>query len=170
MRLSVHAPVFSNRALLGCSHFRILGKDYLLEVFMANTTFAVLPFIVSSIVYYAIGALWYTPLFGKAWAKELGISMSGGTDSDKGKFVLGMIGQLVSAFLYVAGVYMLLMLGNFYSLGGALTVGASVSAFFVLSVNSGKLLFQRKPKLFFIDAGYGVVGAFAAALILAFWR
>ncbi len=137
---------------------------------MANATFAVLPYIVSSLVYYAIGALWYTPLFGKAWAKELGISMGGDTGSAKGKFIAGMLGQLVSSFLYVAGVYMLLMLGNFYSLGGALAVGASVSAFFVLSVNSGKLLFQQKPKLFLIDAGYGVIGAFAAALILAFWR
>jgi hypothetical protein len=65
---------------------------------------------------------------------------------------------------------MVLMLGNFFSFGGALTAGASVSAFFVLSINSGKLMFQGKPKLFFIDAGYGVVGAFIAALMLAFWR
>jgi len=137
---------------------------------MSNATFAVLPYIVSSIVYFLIGALWYTPLFGKAWAKEVGMSMDGGMGAARGKFIAGMFGQLVSSFLYVAGVYMLLMIGNFYSLGGALIVGASVSVFFVLSVNSGKLLFQGKPKLFFIDAGYAVVGAFAAALILAFWK
>jgi len=137
---------------------------------MSNATFAVLPYIVSSIVYFLIGALWYTPLFGKAWAKEVGMSMDGGMGAARGKFIAGMFGQLVSSFLYVAGVYMLLMIGNFYSLGGALIVGASVSVFFVLSVNSGKILFQGKPKLFFIDAGYAVVGAFAAALILAFWK
>ena len=137
---------------------------------MPNATFAVLPFIVSSIVYFGIGALWYTPLFGKAWAKEVGMSMGGGDGATRGKFVAGMVGQFVSSFLFVAGVYMVIMLGNFYSLHGALKAGAAVSAFFVLSVNSGKLLFQGKPKLFFIDAGYGVVGAFASALILAFWR
>ena len=137
---------------------------------MQSATFAVLPYIVSSIVYFAIGALWYTPLFGKAWAKEVGRDMGASMEGVMGQFILGMIGQLVSSFLYVAGVYMLIMLGNFYSLGGALIAGASVSAFFVLSVNSGKLLFQAKPRLFFIDAGYGVIGAFAAALILAFWR
>jgi hypothetical protein len=140
------------------------------EVSMSSSTFAVLPYIVSSIVFYAIGALWYTPLFGKAWAKQVGRSMEGGMAGKWGQFVLGMLGQLVSSFLYVAGVYMLIMIGNFYSFGGALIVGASVSAFFVLSINSGKLLFQGKPKLFFIDAGYGVLGAFVAALMLAFWR
>jgi hypothetical protein len=138
---------------------------------MSTPVFAVLPYIVTSLVYFAIGALWYTPLFGKAWAKEVGMSMGGRMEGGaRGKFIAGMFGQLVSSFLYVAGVYMLLMVGKFYSFGGALTVGASISAFFVLSVNSGKLLFQGKPKLFFIDAGYGVVGAFAAAIILAFWR
>jgi hypothetical protein len=140
------------------------------EVAMSSPSFAVLPYIVSSLAYFLIGALWYTPLFGKAWAKQVGRSMDGGMEGKRGQFVLMMLGQLVSSFLYVAGVYMLLMLGNFYSFGGALTVGAAVSAFFVLSVNSGKLLFQAKPKLFLIDAGYGVLGAFVAALILAFWR
>jgi hypothetical protein len=138
---------------------------------MPGPSFAILPYIVSSVAYFLIGALWYTPLFGKAWAKEIGTSMGESMDGTaKGRFVAGMLGQLVSSFLYVAGVYMVIVLGNFYSLGGALTAACSVSAFFVLSVNSGKLLFQGKPKLFFIDSGYGVVGAFAAALILAFWR
>ncbi len=135
---------------------------------MSSASFAVLPYIVSSLVYYAIGALWYTPLFGKVWAKQVGMDMGGGGMG--ARFVLGMLGQLVSSFLYVAGVYMLLMIGNFYSFGGALVVGGSVSAFFVLSVNSGKLLFLGKPKLFFIDAGYGVLGAFVAVIILAFWK
>jgi hypothetical protein len=137
---------------------------------MSTPTFAVLPYIVSSLVYYLIGALWYTPLFGKAWSKEVGISMGGDMAGARGKFVASMFGQLVSTFLYVAGVYMIIMIGNFYSLGGALLAGGSVSVFFVLSVNSGKLFFQGKPKLFFIDAGYSIVGAFVAALILAFWR
>ncbi len=137
---------------------------------MSSSSFAVLPYIVTSIVYFAIGALWYTPLFGKAWAKQVGRSMEGSMEGKWGEFVGGMVGQLVSSFLYVAGVYMLLMVGNYYSFGGALIVGASVSAFFVLSINSGKLMFQGKPKLFFIDAGYGVLGAFVSAIILAFWR
>jgi hypothetical protein len=131
-----------------------------------SASFALLPYIVSSVLYFVIGWIWYTPLFGKAWAKETGVSMGGGGG---GMFFL-MVGQLVSSFLYVTGVYMVLMIGNFYSFGGALTVGASVGGFFALSLNSGKLLFQSKPRLFFIDAGYAIVGAFAAALILAFWK
>jgi hypothetical protein len=137
---------------------------------MPNVTFAVLPYVVSSLVYYLIGAIWYSPLFGKAWAKEVGMDMGGSMEGARGKFIVDMVGQLVSCFLFVLGVYMVLMLGNFYSFGGALTVGASVGGFFALSINSGKLLFQAKPKLFLIDAGYSIVGAFVTALILAFWR
>jgi hypothetical protein len=132
-----------------------------------SASFAVLPYIVASIVYFVIGWLWYTPLFGKAWSKELGQSMGGGSG---GGMFLRMLGQLVSSFLFVLGVYMVLMLGKFYSFHGALKVGASVGVFFAISLNSGKLLFQSKPRLFFIDAGYAIVGAFAAALILAFWK
>ena len=137
---------------------------------MQSPSFAVLPYVVSSLVYFAIGAIWYTPLFGKAWAKEVGRDIGGSMRGMMGRFIGGMVGQLVSSFLYVLGVYMILMIGNYYGFSGALTAGASVSAFFVLSINSGKLLFQGKPKLFLIDAGYAVVGAFAAAFILAFWK
>ena len=72
---------------------------------MSSSSFAVLPYIVTSIVYFAIGALWYTPLFGKAWAKQVGRSMEGSMEGKWGEFVGGMVGQLVSSFLYVAGVY-----------------------------------------------------------------
>lgn len=81
-----------------------------------------------------------------------------------------MAGQLLSSFLFVFGVYLVLMLGNFYSFGGAMIVGGSVGGLFGISINSGKLLFQGRPKLFLIVAGYSIVGAFLAALILAFWR
>ena len=131
-------------------------------------TFAVLPFIVSGLVYFLIGWIWYTPLFGKTWAQESGISMTGSRSA--AATILPMVGQLVSSFLYALGVYLVLMLGNFYSLKGALIVAASVTAFFALSINSGKLLFNAKPKLYFIDVGYQAVGAVVVALILAFWK
>jgi len=134
---------------------------------MHHSSFAVLPFIVASLAYYALGAIWYTPLFGKTWGKEVGHGMGGGIGQT---FVWMMLGQLVSSFLYALGVYMVIMLGDFYSFKGAMIAGISVSAFFVLSINSGKALFQGKPVLFAIDAGYNILGAFMIALILAFWR
>ncbi len=137
---------------------------------MVNSSFAVLPYIVASIAYFAVGAIWYTPLFGKAWAKEVGRDMGGSMEGKWGQFVGGMIGQLVSSFLFAAGVYLVIMVGGWYGLGGALKAWASASAFFVLSVNSGKLFFQGRPRLFLIDAGYGIVGALVIALILGFWR
>lgn len=134
---------------------------------MDMSGFAVWPYVVSSLVYFAIGAVWYTPLFGKVWQQQTGVQMAGG---DMGAMVWGMLGQVVSAFLYVCGVYMVVMLGKFEGWQGGLMAGASVGAFFALSINSGKLLFQQKAPLFFIDAGYNIVGALVAGVMLAVWK
>ena len=135
---------------------------------MNVSAFAVLPYVVTSLVYFVIGSIWYMPLFGKIWQKQTGVTMT--ASPGMGAMIWPMIGQLVGSFLFVCGVYMVVMLGNFSTLKGGLIAGASVGAFFGLSINSGKLLFQGKPVLFLIDAGYNVVGALVAGVMLALWK
>lgn len=127
--------------------------------------FNVLAFIVSGIVYYLIGWLWYSPLFGKAWAEQTGTKMDGSTMAG-----LPMLGQLVATFLLTLGVYMVVMLGGFGDIKGALIAGLSITAFFIIPINAGKLLFLNKSKLFLIDVGYYGIGAIVSAIILAFWK
>ena len=128
--------------------------------------FNVAAYIVSGIVYYLIGWLWYSPvLFVKPWAQETGVQMGSGKNP-----VLPMIGQLVSTFLFVLGVYMVVMLGHFAGVGGGLVAGISIAVFFVLPINSGNLFFKSKAILFWIEAGYQAVGSIVCALILALWK
>jgi hypothetical protein len=128
--------------------------------------FNVLAYIVAGIVYFLIGWLWYSPvLFVKPWSRETGVQMGGNKNP-----VLPMVGQLVSTFLFTLGVYMVVMLGNFETFGGALVAGLSITAFFVLPINSGNLFFKGKAVLFWIEAGYQTVGSIVCALILALWK
>lgn len=53
--------------------------------------------LVATIANFFFGFLWYTPLFGKAWAKELGIVVTG--KPPVGPLVKGLIMNLVGNFL-----------------------------------------------------------------------
>jgi hypothetical protein len=131
--------------------------------------FNVLAYVVSGIVYFLVGWLWYSnALFAKQWTKETGVHM--GQGQGRATVVLPMVGQLVSTFLYTLGISMVVMLGNFADVKGALVAAASIIGFFVLPVNSGTLFFRNKPLLFCIDSGYQAVGAIVLALILALWK
>jgi hypothetical protein len=130
--------------------------------------FNILAFIVSGIVYFLIGWLWYSnALFAKPWAKETGVQMGGKQSTPP---VLPMLGQLVSSFLYALGVYMVIMLGQFTDVKGALIAAVSVIGFFIAPINSGNLFFKNKAALFFIEAGYQSVGAVVLAIIFALWK
>lgn len=53
--------------------------------------------IIATVANFFFGFLWYTPLFGKAWAKELGIAVTGKPPA--GALVKGLIMNLVGNFL-----------------------------------------------------------------------
>jgi hypothetical protein len=53
--------------------------------------------IVATVANFFFGYLWYTPLFGKAWAKELGITVTGPPPT--GALVKGLIMNFIGNFL-----------------------------------------------------------------------
>ncbi len=134
-----------------------------------NQNFNIAAYITAVIVYYFIGFVWYSFLFMKAWQKETGIKMESGKFSIW-IFIYSMGGQLIMSFLYALGVYMVVMLGNFAGIKGALITSGSIIGFFVIPLNSANLLFANKKILFLIDSGYQSAGAVVMALILTLWR
>lgn len=114
--------------------------------------------------YFAVGFLWYGPLFGKLWAKEVGVKM------DKKLAVTEMItifgGQLAASFIAVWGLASVISWTHKPGVEAAFTTSLLIVLFFIVSTNLGKLLFQKRPKLFFIDTGYHAVGLVVAGLIL----
>ncbi len=123
---------------------------------------------VSAVSAFALGALWYGPLFGKAWQ-----SLSGLSDEDiqqghpakiyGGAFVL----NLVAAF----GMGMVLQLHPAPDLGSGLNVGLLIGLAFVATTFGINYLFAQKPlRLYLIDAGYMVVLLTVMGAILGVWR
>jgi hypothetical protein len=131
---------------------------------MPASPFPVLPYIIASLAYFLLADLWYMPLFGKVWSKEVGVASSGES------MVGPILGHLVASFVFALSVYFLLRFGRLSGLGAALRITFALGLLFGIANNSGKFLFQRRPKLFFIDAAFNLVAVFVVALILSLWH
>ncbi len=125
--------------------------------------------IVSSIVYFAIGAFWYSrSLFGTAWGREIGLKMDG--KKPQNPAVLPMIGQFVSAILFAIGIAVIIQLTGKPGIWIGVKTALLTIILFVFPINSGTLFFKNKPVLFLIEGGYQAVGALVIGIILAVWR
>ena len=125
--------------------------------------------VVCGIISMLIGAMWYGPVFGKAWMKEVGY-----TEEDlKKDFNPGKTYGLA----VVSHIFMALVLAYLLQLTNASTILESVrislSAWFgfiflTMFINS---LFARKTfRLVVIDSGYQLVNVILFGIILVFWR
>ena len=122
--------------------------------------------IVSAIVAFAIGGLWYSPLlFSKAWVKELKIS----DDEIKSSNMILIFG---TTFLLniVSATILDLFLGKNATLISGMIFGLFVAFAWVATSLGINYLFSRKSlKLFLIDAGYFIVFFPIMGAILGAW-
>ena len=124
---------------------------------MGNVNF--LAVFLGALTFFVIGALWYGPLFGKAWKDAVGYDgekLPYPTSSNSTPFIMGL------AFLFE--LLVALMLGhNIARTNPASHVIMMMATGFAAAIMVPALgihyLFQQRPgKLFAIDAGYFVVG------------
>jgi hypothetical protein len=136
---------------------------------------AIIAAVISSI---AVGLLWYGPLFGSAWMKEMGVP----ADFKPAPALLkrSMLLMLVSALL--TGVVLACAIELSRPLapdatdtapdaiyGLTVALGAWIG-FYVPMLLGGVAWENRSWKLFGINAGYHLAALLAAAMILAHWR
>lgn len=129
---------------------------------MANAN--LLAILVAAACGFLVGGVWYGPLFGKAWQREIGLS----DDDLKSANMLKIYG---TAFLF--SVLSAVFLGHLFahfgemSLRSTMMISVGVALGFIVPAIGTNYLFGRKSgKLFAIDAGYWV--AFYAAMGLVF--
>ena len=124
--------------------------------------------VASALSAFALGALWYGPLFGRAWR-----ALSGLTDADiqrrhpaktyGGAFAL----NLVAAF----GMGMVMQMHPAPDLGSGFNVGLLIGIAFVATSFGINCLFAQRPlRLYLIDAGYMVALLCIMGAIIAVWR
>lgn len=120
----------------------------------------------AAIVAFAIGAIWYGPLFGKRWAALIGTGMGG----DGGNVVLPLA---VNFLMGVVGATALAVLVTPFA-SDALTaafVGALVWVASGLAVKLNDLAFARRPvALFYIDSIGHLIALVVMAVIVSTFR
>ena len=123
-----------------------------------------------------LGSLWYGPLFGKSWMKEMGISKPDTMDAKMKKemnksYSLMFVGSLVMAYVLA---HSLVFASTYLKVEG---VSAGVMAGFwswlgfIAPVTLGSVLWEHKSwKLWMLNNGYQLVNICVAGVILALWR
>lgn len=133
-------------------------------------TINILAVIACAIVSVIVGSLWFGPLFGKIWIKEMGWTeeeIKKGKEQNMNKaYALTILGSIFSAFV----------LGQI--IAGTNTVGAWDGAIvgfwawlgFAIPLFLSNVLWEGKSwKMFRINAGYQLVTWFIMGAILGMW-
>ncbi|EQA62504.1 DUF1761 domain-containing protein [Leptospira alexanderi] len=130
------------------------------------------------VVHFIIGSVWYGPVFGKAWMKEMGIPLDVKPNIKDMIKPMGLmvVGSFLTAYVlfYTTNVwrasswhagedspaYVYGFFSGFYTWLG-----------FYLPILINTVTFEgRSWKLFFINAGYNLISLQVIAMILSYWR
>ena len=127
--------------------------------------------LVSAVAFWALGALWYSPLlFSKRWQKEVGLS------DEKLKSANMALIFGTSFFIMLLMVWALNFVINSHkpenvNLGMRLHYGLFTGFFFSMMTIGINYLYQRKSiVLWLIDGVYVVLGMGIAGMILGSWK
>jgi hypothetical protein len=125
-----------------------------------------------------IGFLWYGPIFGKAWMKEVG--MAPDHKPARGAMARGMILMIVGSFLMAFVLSHDVAVWRPSTWKAGVDQSSAVYGFFAAFFTwigyfvpqlLGTVAWEGKSwKLFAINAGYWFVALLAVGMILAFWR
>ncbi len=133
--------------------------------------------LVSALVFFGIGALWYGPLFGKIWMKSVGMTEQS-IEADKANtnmalsFGLMFISSLLMALVMAHLVdYMLFV----FPKSGALSIGLTTAFWswlgFVLAYLITAPAFENRPWSYvFVNGGYWLLGLASTGVIVGLWR
>jgi hypothetical protein len=123
--------------------------------------------IVAGIVMFAIGAVWYTALFGQQWRALQGIPEAAQREGFVQAMIVGFIANLVEAYILA---WLLVYAGPSDLMAGAL-LGALVWLGFVATIMVPSIFYERKPPmLVVINGAYQLIGLVVMGGILGWWR
>ncbi len=121
---------------------------------------------------FLVGWLWYGPLFGKAWMKEIGVTEEEVEQGDMAKiFGFSFVFEFIMAFCLAMFFYGSPESAEIITAGSGAFYGFLTGfgwIFFAMAVNS--LYEQRSWKYIFINGGYWTVAFTIMGLILGAWK
>jgi hypothetical protein len=131
--------------------------------------------LIAVVANFILGAIWYMPLFGKAWAKEMKMDMS--QKPPKSAMYKGMLIMVIGNFLLAYVFAHNIAAWNPVTWGQApldvpAATNACMAAFFTwlgffLPQDLGRIAWENSSwKLFFINTAYHFISLFVVAMIL----
>jgi hypothetical protein len=143
---------------------------------MPNIHINMMAILIAVVANFVLGFLWYTPLFGKAWAKELGFDTS--VKPPASALIKGMVFMIIGNFLMAWVFYHNMAVWNPVTWGLAPSpmspaTNAMMGAIFTwlgffVPVDLNTVAWENRSwKLFFINTGYHLVSLIVVAMILA---
>ena len=127
--------------------------------------------IVSALAYFALGAIWFGPVFGKMWMKGHGITPP--TEEEKKNMNMGMIfgmSFLKTVVMVVLTSYIVMIINYNGNMMTALKIGVVLGG--ISSFPTGiNYLFLKKPfSIWVLDGGYHACGVIITSIIMSVWR
>ncbi|HRH51122.1 MAG TPA: DUF1761 domain-containing protein [Panacibacter sp.] len=125
---------------------------------------------VAAIAYFALGAIWYSPLlFSKPWIKLTNVKVN--DPAAKKAMGLMMFSSFVLMFLCSVGLSILYHIIPVLDAVHAIKFGLFFGVSFSLTSISISFIYERRPLgLHAIDAGYNILGITVASLVLVLWK
>jgi hypothetical protein len=134
--------------------------------------------VTSVVASFAIGSLWYGPLFGKVWANAMGFGgdmKPTGADIARGS-ILNLVGTFLMAYVLAHDVSV--WRPSTWNAGAdqgphvyGFFAGFFVWLGFIVPILLNGIAFERKSwKVFAIGAGFQFLSLQAMGMILSFWR
>ncbi len=122
--------------------------------------------LVSTVLAFVLGALWYGPLFGKIWLKEMNF-----TEEELKKANMAKIFGTAFFLNLIISINLAMFIGPKADLGFGLFAGAAAGIGWVAASIGITYLFGRKSlRLFLVDAGYQAVIYTLMGGILGVWK
>ncbi len=132
--------------------------------------------LITVVANFIVGFLWYTPLFGKAWARELGFDTSVKPPAGalaKG-MIMGIIGNFLLAFVFahnIAAWYFVPATQDAPAIGNIISSTVFTWLGFFVPVDLNAVAWENKSwKLFAINSGYHFTILLVASIILVNMR
>jgi hypothetical protein len=129
----------------------------------------IVPILVSSIICFALGALWFSPaLFGNVWLKLLGKNHSEAAEHINVKTLLFVF---LFIFAFNVGMEIIVDKAGVVGMNDGVKLGALIALAVSYTHTGIHLILERKPILLLaIYSGYYLVISVISASLMAMWR
>lgn len=128
-----------------------------------------LAILVSAIILWVLGAIWYSPaLFAKPWMELLGIKKESAKSS---AMMLGMVSSFICDLVLAFILDHIIVWSHATGFGYGCVIGILIWIGFIAAPNVPQGIYEGRPfKLFAINGGYWFVGLLIIGGLLASWR